>query len=85
LEFENFVRCRYEKPQSKQGRGERLKQIQGAFQLRKPSFFEGKRVLLIDDVYTTGATLNEGAKVLKEAGAEVGAFTLARTLLHFRR
>jgi len=81
LDFQNLVRRHYEKPQSKQGRRERLSQIRGAFALRSPSHFENKKVLLIDDVYTTGATLNECSKVLKEAGAEVGAFTLARTLL----
>jgi len=40
---------------------------------------EGRRLLLIDDVFTTGATVNECAKVLLAAGAAtVGVYTLAR-------
>jgi ComF family protein len=85
LDFQNLLRGRYERPQVAKDREERLKQIQGAFALRDPSRFEDKKVLLIDDVYTTGATLNECAKVLKTAGAQVEAFTLARTLLSYGR
>jgi ComF family protein len=82
LEFENLKRRRYEKPQSLGDREERLKQIRGAFAVKHPKVFEEKNVLLIDDVFTTGATLNECAKVLQKSGAKVYALTLARTLLH---
>jgi ComF family protein len=84
LDFRNLVRRRYEKPQSKQGREERLKQIKDSFAVLNPSLFKDKKLLLLDDVYTTGATLNECSKVLKKTGAEVEALTLARTLLHSR-
>ncbi|HBG27520.1 MAG: hypothetical protein A2Y10_18185 [Planctomycetes bacterium GWF2_41_51] len=47
----------------------RRKNLEGAFAVRKGHNFDGKNVCLIDDVKTTGATLNECAKVLKEAGA----------------
>lgn len=52
-------------------REERFLQIKDAFALRKeaPAFIAGKRILLIDDVATSGATLNEAARVLKEGGA----------------
>ena len=49
------------------------------FSLRNPTRVRDLRLLLIDDVYTTGATITECAKVLKKAKAkEVNVFTLAR-------
>lgn len=53
--------------------------VRGAFQVLRPERVKDKRVLLIDDVYTTGATVNECASVLMKAGArEVAVYTLAR-------
>jgi len=49
------------------------------FILKDPGQIEGRRVLLVDDVLTTGATVNECARVLKRAGAErVCVLTVAR-------
>ncbi|WP_367379308.1 ComF family protein [Rossellomorea aquimaris] len=63
--------------QSKKTRRERLQQEQ-VFQLGVGDV-KGKRVLLFDDIYTTGTTLRQAAKLLKEAGArEVSSLTLAR-------
>ena len=58
---------------------QRLQNVRGAFALKIPSACAGKGLLLIDDVYTTGATLQECARLLRQAGASwVGAYTLAR-------
>jgi ComF family protein len=59
---------------------ERKKNVSGAFTLDDGGFCKGEKALLVDDVITTGATLNECAKVLKKAGAEVTAVTLARAV-----
>lgn len=60
-------------------RPEREANVKGAFEVAQPDRVEGRRLLLIDDVFTTGATVNECAKVLLAAGAvEVGVYTLAR-------
>lgn len=62
-------------------REERALNIQGSFAAERSDRIAGKRVLLIDDVFTTGSTLNEAAHVLIAAGAEeVRAYTLARSL-----
>ena len=54
--------------------------VAGAFAVRRRHNFTGRRICLVDDIKTTGATLNECAKVLKEAGAsEVFALVLAVT------
>ena len=47
----------------------RARNVAGAFAVRKNHNFAGRRICLVDDVKTTGATLNECAKVLKQAGA----------------
>ena len=58
---------------------ERKKNVRGAFSVDNEQKIKGKRILLIDDVYTTGATLNECAKVLIEAGAKsVDTLTVAK-------
>jgi ComF family protein len=58
---------------------ERRANVLGAYRLRDPEAVRGKRILLIDDVLTTGATLSECARVLRAAGAEsVCAATLAK-------
>jgi len=60
-------------------KGERLKNLKGAFSVLREADITGKRMLLIDDVMTTGSTLGECAKTLLNGGAKsVKCFTLAR-------
>ena len=68
-------------PLQAQMKGEeaRKKNIENAFVSKNPQAFGGKIVLLVDDVYTTGATMRECAKVCKNAGVrEVSGMTVAR-------
>ena len=69
-------------PQSKTGSVEKRRaNIAGAYACLRPELVQGKQVLLVDDIVTTGATLSEAARVLKKAGAkEVICATLARSL-----
>jgi predicted amidophosphoribosyltransferase len=56
-----------------------MENTKGAFIVRSGSSVEGKSVLLIDDIFTTGATVNECSRVLLGASArKVSVFTLAR-------
>jgi competence protein ComFC len=72
-------RSRYTESQTRFSRKERLRNLQNAFELRKGSTVLGKRLLLVDDVLTTGSTLDECARVLKGHGAKsVRAVTVAR-------
>jgi ComF family protein len=58
---------------------DRLTNIKNAFKVMDQNLVKNKNIILIDDVFTTGATLNEAAKVLKKAGAKtVWAITLAK-------
>ncbi len=51
-------------------RTERLKNILGSFAVKDPEKITGKNIILVDDIVTTGATLTEARRVLKEAGAK---------------
>lgn len=75
----HLERIRYTTTQTALDRSERMENLRNAFRLRKNADVRGLRVLLIDDVLTTGSTLSECARVLKAAGAlSVYAATAAR-------
>ena len=58
---------------------ERERNVRGVFRVISPALIRDKNILLVDDVITTGATLEEAARVLREAGAKrVFGFVLAR-------
>jgi len=60
---------------------QRKRNIVGVFRVRSPDKIKGRRILLVDDVFTTGATFDELAKTLKKAGAVwVGGITFCRTV-----
>ena len=78
-----LVRRRNTKIQGRLSSVARRRNVQGAFEVRekRKKFLAGKRVLLIDDVLTTGATVDECARVLGRAGATaVDVLTLARVI-----
>ncbi len=59
----------------------RVKNLRGTFAIRNIASIKDKNILLVDDVFTTGATVNECSKVLKRGGANrIEVFTLARAI-----
>jgi predicted amidophosphoribosyltransferase len=57
-----------------------MENITGAFEVRRPEVIRAQRILLIDDIFTTGTTINEAVKVLQAARpACVDVLALART------
>ncbi len=65
-----LVRCRKTKPQKDLRPAERMRNVNGAFRLAAGYDIQDARVLLVDDIMTTGATCRETAKVLKRSGAK---------------
>lgn len=73
-----LVRTRPTRPQTGLKGKERRKNVVGAFAVRDAMQIKGKKICLVDDVFTTGTTVNECAKTLKKAGASsVEVATLA--------
>ena len=57
----------------------RTQNVQGAYRIINKNKVLGKKILLIDDIYTTGSTLNECSKILKQMGAnKIDIFTIAK-------
>ncbi|QWV93602.1 ComF family protein [Geomonas oryzisoli] len=79
----NLRRLRWTEPQTGLDAGDRVTNVKGAFGVGDPEALAGKRVLLVDDVFTTGSTLGACVDVLREAEvAAVAAVTVARGIPH---
>lgn len=77
LPVARVLRRRSNKTQHIVGKRERESQAEGAFVVRPGFLLKGKTLLLVDDIVTTGATLQAAALVLRNAGATVWVATLA--------
>jgi ComF family protein len=78
LESQAMRRTRRTRPQHSLNREERIKNVANAL-LADPRLVKGKRVLLVDDIMTSGATLREATRALFAAGAaQVSALVVAR-------
>jgi ComF family protein len=79
--FSALKRHKFTLTQAGSNKKERKQNIKGAFEISNKKEIAGKNIILVDDVYTTGATANECAKTLIKAGAQkVSVLTLARVL-----
>lgn len=74
-----LIKTKPTKPQMELSKKEREKNLIGAFEIKNPKEILGKKIFLVDDVYTTGSTMNECTKVLRQAGAkQVWGIAIAR-------
>jgi ComF family protein len=74
-------RCRETQSQIGLSRHQRRENVRGAFVAAKPDEINGREVLVVDDVFTTGTTVSECARILRRAGAsKIYVATVARTL-----
>ena len=80
LDTKNLTRETHTKAQNKLDSSQRRRNISGAFNLKDKQAFLSKKVLLIDDIYTTGSTVDECSRLLLEHGADkIFVSTLAVT------
>jgi ComF family protein len=76
-----LVRRRRTPSQGRLGPVARVRNVRGAFAVRRGCDVKGKRIVLVDDVLTTGATVEECARVLRRGGAaSIGVLTLSRAV-----
>ncbi len=74
-----LIRHRHTMPQVELGGMDRRENVAGAFSIENSTLIEGKEIILVDDVYTSGSTINECSRVLKKNGADkVTVVTIAR-------
>jgi ComF family protein len=74
-------RTRRTPPQTGLGRNGRLSNVKGAFAVKDPAAVENRHILLVDDVYTTGATVMACARILKQChAAQVDVLTVGRAV-----
>lgn len=66
----NLIKIKKTEPQSNLSKIERIENVKNVFKIKKAHEIQGKRIFLVDDVFTTGATMEECAQVLKNAGAK---------------
>ena len=75
-----LVKIRENKTQSKLHEKERIKNVKNVFSIDDADIIGNKSIILVDDIFTTGATMGECAKLLKKVGAKVVcAFVIAKT------
>jgi ComF family protein len=82
VDYYSLKRSRWTEPQTGLSRRQRVANVKGAFELINSDKVRGKCILLLDDVLTTGETVNQCVLVLKDGGAkEVLVLTVARTVV----
>ena len=65
--------------QSKLNKEERIQNIQGVYEIKNKELIDNKKILLIDDIYTTGSTVNECSKILRKGNpTKIGILVLAK-------
>jgi len=81
LRAEGLERVRDTQPQTGLTRHQRGENVRGAFRVKHPEEVSGREILLVDDVFATGTTVSECARILRRAGAaRVWVATVVRTL-----
>lgn len=83
LHLNNLQRVKNTLPQACLERNDRLKNLKGAFNVKDKELIRGSRIILVDDILTTGTTCDYASRVLKKAGADyICVLTVSRGVYH---
>lgn len=73
------MKIRNTEKQSSLNKEQRQENLKNAYEVKNKEYIKDKNILIFDDIYTTGSTANECAKMLVEAGAKIiGILTIAK-------
>jgi len=82
VDTQTLIRCKHSETQTRKSRFRRWENVSGIFKLNNPEKLDGKHILLVDDVITTGATLEAAAGTLSECrnlNVSIAAIAVTRT------
>ena len=71
VDVRSVKRCRYNRSQTSRHKSERWENVEGIFKVKRPAVLEGKHILLVDDVFTSGATIMSLGKTILSASPTV--------------
>ena len=76
---DNLIKIKPTLPQIKLSGKQRQENVKGSFAIKTPADIKGRKIFLVDDVYTTGSTMEECARILRNAGAkQIWGIAIAR-------
>lgn len=79
ISIDSLIKCKNTLMQSSLGKNDRTKNVKNAYKVERLEKIKNKNVLLVDDIYTTGATIKECKKVLQQANVKnVGVLIIAK-------
>lgn len=79
LQENNLIKIKNTIEQSKLDKKEREKNVQNVYQIRNEEILKNKKILLLDDIYTTGNTVNSCCKILRKAKPQkIGVIVIAK-------
>ena len=84
VENDCLIKNRNIKPQSQKNLKDRIKDVKGVYELKNIEKIQGKRVLIFDDIYTTGSTVNECIKTISKAASKIGVLIIAKDYMEVK-
>lgn len=78
IETNSLIKIKNTRPQSEKNAKDRSKDVKGVYNLQNIDEIKGKRLLIFDDIYTTGSTVNECIKELSKITNDIGVLILAK-------
>lgn len=86
IEMQVLKKAKNNQPQSSLNKEQRRENVKNVYKVQNELKIQNKKILLLDDIYTTGSTANECARVLKVAGSQtVGILTIASDLEKYQK